>query len=93
MPHIKRDKGVQADPIPVIVKGSLARKIRDHYAISQQGSHYGGRISLETYILEIVDAFMADRRSGKVRINYEVPLYASTLDGAQDESEGGRDLT
>lgn len=53
-------------PITVTVSGPLARKIRHHHAISQIGTSFGGKTYVEKFVIEIIEGFITDCRSGKL---------------------------
>lgn len=68
--YIHRPAGRSGEPITVTLNGPTLRRIRALHAYSQEGTPQGGgRTSLEKYVEEIVESFLADRRSGIPRLD------------------------
>ena len=54
-------------PIKLNVTGKLADKLRAIHAEAIIGCERGGRTSLEQYIMEILDSFVVEHRSNRLR--------------------------
>lgn len=59
------DKG----PIHVTIQGKLADRIRALHRISIEGTSCGGRTSIEQWVVEVVDSFVVEHRSNKLRLD------------------------
>lgn len=61
-----RKPGKAGEPITLTIDGHIARRIRELHGQSSLGEEYGGRTSVQKWCIEIIAAFLADRRSGIV---------------------------
>lgn len=57
------------NPITITLDGRIAQRIRRHHAESQIGNAFGGRTHIEKYVIEIIESFLSDHRSGRVQLD------------------------
>ena len=69
MPYVKRTPGPKGEDITITIDGVSAYRLRALHKESQAGTFCGGRTSLERYCLEIIEGFLCDQRSNKLRLD------------------------
>ena len=83
MSYVKKHN---TEPVEVKITGLVAKKLREQHRISQQGvGESGGAVSLNNYVVEIIDCFLMNQRSGKTYLREEIPLIGSSMEGWEDE--------
>jgi len=61
-----RKPGVPGEPITLTIDGQTARRIRELHSTVNLGTEGEHQTSVKKYCLEIIEAFLSDRRSGRV---------------------------
>lgn len=61
-----RKPGAPGEPIHVVIDGHVARRIRELHRTVNIGAEGDNHTSVQKYCIEIIEAFLADRRSGIV---------------------------
>lgn len=63
---VKESLLVNNAPIALTLSGRIAQRIRQHHAESQIGTAFGGKTHVEKFVIEIIEAFLSERRSNRM---------------------------